>query len=313
MAGREAPDADDRHRDDRYADGHEADERNATETETQDGATTERPLLSARGLAVDLGRGRGRRLVLHGVDVDLFPGECLAIIGGSGSGKTTLVRTLLGLATAAAGEVAYRGLPVSGRRSAGWRALRSEAGLVFQNPLLALDPRWPLGRSVAEPLRIAGWRDSDRIAERVRWAMSAAGLDSDVFLPLYPSDVSGGQAQRAVIARALVLGPRLVVADEPMSSLDVVARMRLVDSLAAIRRAAPDMALLIVSHDLGVVHRLADRIVVLHDGRLEEEGPTSHVLRSPRTDYARALIAAATMPDAVAPDAEPDECGADAT
>ena len=267
------------------------------ETWTEGSGEAGRPLLSARGLVVDLGGGRGRRRVLHGVDLDVSVGECLAVIGGSGSGKTTLARALLGLTPAAAGEVEYRGLTVAGPRSVGARALRAEAGLVFQNPLLALDPRWPLGRSVAEPLRIAGRTNRREILERVRWAMSMAGLDPDDFLDRYPVDVSGGQAQRAVIARALVLGPRIVVADEPMSSLDVVARMKLIDSLGVIRRADPDMTLVIISHDLGVVHRLADRIIVLHDGRIEEEGTADSILRSPRTDYARRLVAAATMPD----------------
>ena len=284
----------------------------ARDTDASDGAgASRRPLLTARGLAVDLGRGRGRRRVLHGADLSLFPGECLAVVGGSGSGKTTLVRALLGLTPAAAGEVTYRGLAVSGRRSPGSRALRHEAGLVFQNPLLALDPRWPLGRSVAEPLRMAGWRDSDWIATRVRWAMSAAGLDADVFSPRYPADVSGGQAQRAVIARALVLKPRVVVADEPMSSLDVVARMRLIDALDAIRRVDSSMALLIVSHDLGVVRRLADHIVVLHDGRIEEDGDARDVLRSPHTDYACRLVAAATLTGARAPGGHSDRSDAE--
>ncbi|RSX58116.1 ATP-binding cassette domain-containing protein [Bifidobacterium samirii] len=242
-------------------------------------------LLSARGIDRFFGRGADRRQVLFDVSADVRAGECLAVIGGSGSGKSTLTRIMLGLDTADAGTVMYTGGDI-----------RRESGLVFQDPFASLDPRWRIGRSVAEPLRIQR-RDLSR-ADAARMAADAlrtVGLDPDVFMDRYPMDLSGGQAQRAAIARAIVNGPRVILADEPMSAIDVAARIQILDAFAAIRETRREMALVMVSHDLGVVRHIADRILVLHDGRVEESGPTSDALGSPRSDYTRRLIEAASL------------------
>ncbi|MBM6698778.1 ATP-binding cassette domain-containing protein [Bifidobacterium pullorum subsp. saeculare] len=261
-------------------------------------------LLSARGIVRGFGRGRGRAEVLHGVDCDVRAGECLAIIGGSGSGKSTLTRILAGLDAADAGEVTYRGMPVR-RRQPGLRALRRDCGLVFQDPHGSLDPRWTVGRSVAEPLelrrrnRVEGddgdARDGGDLTGRVAHALQTVGLDPDVFLTRIPRDLSGGQAQRVAIARAIVANPRIVFADEPMSAIDTAARLRILDAFAAIRAARPEMALVMVSHDLGVVQHLADRILVLQEGRVTETGAIAQVLRHPQTAYTRSLIDAASL------------------
>ena len=124
--------------------------------------------------------------------------------------------------------------------------------------------------------------------------MDTVGLEPSTFLNRYPVDLSGGQAQRVAIARAIVNNPKVLLADEPMSAIDVAARVQILEAFAAIRRRTPDMALIVVSHDLGVVQHLADRIVVLHDGRVEEEGPTARILREPRSAYTRTLIEAAS-------------------
>ncbi|KFI46891.1 ABC transporter [Bifidobacterium bohemicum] len=277
---------------------------------------------------VGITRSFGRHSALAGVNVEVEAGRCLAIIGGSGSGKSTLVRILLGLDSPTSGSVDYRGLPVSGPRSAGYRALRRESGLVFQNPFASLDPRWTVGRSIAEPLAIGGGHSGDnssdhavsgrkntdgwsarlgglfgmggrrrlshdRLRGRAARALALTGLDPAEFLDRYPADLSGGQAQRVAIARAVVAEPNIIAADEPMSAIDVAARLQILDAFAAIREQRPNTALIIVSHDLGVVQHIADRILVLHEGLIEQEGTVAEVLGNPTSDYTRQLVAAA--------------------
>ena len=242
------------------------------------------PLLSVRGVDKSFGSRSRRTQVLFNVDMDVAEGECLAVIGGSGSGKTTLTRIAFGLEQTDSGTVTYRGVALSGVRSLGMLRLRNESGLVFQNPFTSLDPRWTAGESMAEGLiaRQAGHRAgdagrraaSDDIAGAVRRALGMVGLDPDEFIGRYPVDMSGGQAQRVAIARAIVAEPRIVLADEPMSAVDVSGRVQILDALAEIRRKRPRTAMVIVSHDLGVVQHIADRIVVLHDGRIEETAAT---------------------------------------
>lgn len=254
-------------------------------------------LLRGRGIDKWFGSGRNRRQVLFGVDVEVRERECLAIIGASGSGKSTLTRVLFGLESADAGVIEYRGQGLSpSRGSQAFRTLRDETGLVFQDPVGSLDPRWRVARSVAEPLRLRhkGMSD-DAVAAKVDEALCMVGLDPDMFARRYPADLSGGQTQRVAIARAIVDDPRLILADEPMSAIDVAARVLILDAFAAIREADPRMALVMVSHDLGVVRHVADRIVVLHDGRVEESGTTAEILGHPRSAYTRSLIEAASM------------------
>lgn len=268
-----------------------------TEAPTGEGAEAlGAPMLRGAHIDKSFGRGAGRRQVLFDVSVDVREGECLAVIGGSGSGKSTLTRILLGLETADAGTVAYRGAAVTGGRGApGRQALRRGSGLVFQDPFSSLDPRWTVARSVAEPLRLRHrGMPADEVGRRVAQALRTVGLEPATFLGRYPVDLSGGQAQRVAIARAIVNEPKVVLADEPMSAIDVAARVQILDAFAAIRDRRPDMALIMVSHDLGVVQHIADRIVVLHDGRVVEQGPTGRLLAAPSDPYTRELIRAAT-------------------
>lgn len=260
-------------------------------------------LLSVRGVDKSFGSRSRRTQVLFNVDMDVAEGECLAVIGGSGSGKTTLTRIAFGLEQADSGTVTYRGVALSGVRSLGMLRLRNESGLVFQNPFTSLDPRWTAGESMAEGLiaRQDGHRAgdagrraaSDDIAGAVRRALGMVGLDPDEFIGRYPVDMSGGQAQRVAIARAIVAEPRIVLADEPMSAVDVSGRVQILDTLAEIRRKRPRTAMVIVSHDLGVVQHIADRIVVLHDGRIEETAATGNLLTQPQSAYTKQLIDAA--------------------
>ena len=248
------------------------------------------PLLSAHSITKSFGPRTARHQVLFDVSADVHAGECLAVIGGSGSGKSTLTRIMLGLESADSGSVEYESQSiVGGRKSPGFAALRRESGLVFQDPFSSLDPRWRVAKSVAEPLSLQR-RDLNNtdIDERVAAALTMAGLEPADFLNRYPIDLSGGQAQRVVIARA-------IINDEPMSAIDVAARIQILDTFAAIRAARPSTAIIMVSHDLGVVQHIADRILVLHDGRLEETGSTAEVLGNPQSDYTRQLIEAASL------------------
>nr|WP_225431783.1 dipeptide/oligopeptide/nickel ABC transporter ATP-binding protein [Bifidobacterium platyrrhinorum] len=248
-----------------------------------------------------------RRQVLFDVSAEVRAGECLAVIGASGSGKTTLTRIMLGLGSADAGGVFYRGNAVS-RGSAGMKALRAESSIVFQDPYGSLDPRWTVERSVSEPLwlrrRALGYA-FDEVGAKTVQALARVGLDPRGFLDRYPCDLSGGQAQRVAIARAIVNEPKVILADEPMSAIDVAARVRILETLQSIVHGGGTSlgadavgerpALIVVSHDLGVVQHIADRILVLNDGHVEETGPTAQVLGRPRSDYTRRLIEAASL------------------
>ncbi|MFP1695035.1 ABC transporter ATP-binding protein [Gardnerella greenwoodii] len=259
-------------------------------------------LLTAKNIHVTLGRALARAEVLKGVDLDLFKGESLAIIGGSGSGKTTLIRAMLGLQKISDGIVTYDSQIVNSstnrKKISDYSALRKETSLVFQHPFAALDPRWTVLKSVAEPLNI--WRkslqlDDATIRNRVEEMLQLVGLNPKDFLERYPHELSGGQAQCVAIARALINNPRVLVADEPMSAIDVAERTRILDAFAAIRKERPTMSCIFVSHDLGMIQHLATRVIVLNDGKIVESGRVSDVLNSPQNDYTRALVNAAIM------------------
>ena len=259
-------------------------------------------LLTAKNIHVTLGRALARAEVLKGVNLELFKGESLAIIGGSGSGKTTLIRAMLGLQKISDGIVTYDSQIVNSstnhKKISYYSALRKETSLVFQHPFAALDPRWTVLKSVAEPLNI--WRkslklDDSTICNRVEEMLQIVGLNPKDFLERYPHELSGGQAQCVAIARALINNPRVLVADEPMSAIDVAERTRILDAFAAIRARRPTMSCVFVSHDLGMIQHLATRVIVLNDGEIVESGRVSDVLNSPKNDYTRALVNAAIM------------------
>lgn len=283
-------------------------ESETTENVSRESATTENvsrensALLTAKNIHVTLGRALARAEVLKGVNLELFKGESLAIIGGSGSGKTTLIRAMLGLQKISDGIVTYDSQIVNSstnhKKISYSSALRKETSLVFQHPFAALDPRWTVLKSVAEPLNI--WRkslklDDVTIEQRVCEMLKLVGLNPKDFLERYPHELSGGQAQCVAIARALINNPRVLVADEPMSAIDVAERTRILDAFAAIRKERPTMSCVFVSHDLGMIQNLATRVIVLNDGEIVESGRVSDVLNSPQNDYTRALVNAAIM------------------
>lgn len=271
------------------------------------GADAPAPVLDVVGLRVAFPRGRrrdGGGEVLHGVDLRVAAGECVAVVGGSGAGKSVLARTLVGLAgeggradvTADRFRLLDRDATTFGVRD--WRAVRGrDVGLVLQDALGSLDPLRTVGAEVAEALDVRRPRAPrvDR-AERVLAALADVGLpDPAVRARQRPGELSGGMRQRALIASALVAGPPLLVADEPTTALDATVGARVLDLLAGLRDAGT--AVVLVTHDLGAVARVADRVVVLRDGVVVEEGPTARVLAAPREESTRALVAAARLPD----------------
>ncbi|MCX4904628.1 ABC transporter ATP-binding protein [Streptomyces sp. NBC_00878] len=256
------------------------------------------PVVELRDVSVRFGRGARAVQALHGVSLSVRPGETLGLVGESGSGKSTAARVALGLVAPSAGSVSLFGADLRRARGRGRRALLSGVGVVLQDPVASLDARMSVAECVAEPLRVHRRRmpaaeRRDRVAEvleRVRLPRELAGRG--------PRELSGGQRQRVSLARALVLGPRLLVADEPTSALDVSVQRTVLDVIAELQ-AELGFACLFVSHDLAVVQRFARRVVVMRAGRVEEEGATATTLTHPETDYTRRLIAAVPVPDPV--------------
>ena len=267
------------------------------------GNSEENSLINAKNIHVTLGRAKTRAEVLSGVDLNLNIGESLAIIGGSGSGKTTLIRAMLGLETLCEGNVTYCGEIVNNANllevnKNACTLMRRESSLVFQHPFAALDPHWTVQKSVAEPLRI--WRkslkiDDATIEQRVCEMLKLVGLKPEDFLERHPHELSGGQAQCVCIARALINNPRVLLADEPMSAIDVAERTRILDAFASIRSESKNMSCIFVSHDLGMIRHLATRVIVLNEGKVVECGSVNDVLNNPQNDYTRALVNAAIM------------------
>jgi len=240
-------------------------------------------LVEVAGVSVRFGAARA----VDGVDLTVETGEVLALVGESGSGKTTLIRTILGLQYPTAGSVSFQGKPVPNHGPAA-RSYRRDVQMVFQDPTGALNPRQTIYEAVAEGHRIHHGHEGEK--EKVAEALASAGLrPPERFFPLYPHEVSGGQRQRAVIAGAMILHPKLLLADEPVASLDASIRGEI---LALLRRLVDQTGLtvLVVTHDLGLAWNIADRVAVMYLGRVVEVGPTDQILAEPRHPYTRALL-----------------------
>jgi peptide/nickel transport system ATP-binding protein len=225
---------------------------------------------------------------LHDVDVHVDRHERLGVVGESGSGKSTLARLLVGLERPTAGQVRVAGhdLARAGRNER--QAVRRAVQMVFQDPMGSLDPRLDVARIVAEPL--VGLDVPGDHARRVAEVLEAVGLDARA-ARRYPHEFSGGQRQRIAIARALAPRPQILVADEPVSALDVSVRNQVLNLLLDLTNSL-DLTLVFISHDLSVVRHVCERVAVFRDGRVVEEGPTDAVYRNPTSDYTRELIAA---------------------
>ena len=226
---------------------------------------------------------------IAGFNLSLAEGERIALVGESGSGKSTVARLGLGLLRPKAGRVSFAGTKIPGRGRRGRRKFRGQVPAVFQDPYSSLDPRMRVGETVAEPLRALHLASGQAARERVREALALVDVDPDR-ADEYPRTFSGGQRQRIAIARALVSQPKVLVADEPVSALDMATRASVMEMVEQITRSR-GTALLLVSHDLATVASTCERILVLQGGRLVETGTTQQVLGAPSQDYTRQLLA----------------------
>jgi oligopeptide/dipeptide ABC transporter ATP-binding protein len=256
------------------------------------------PLLELRDVHVRYtGHGKVARAV-DGVDLEMRSGEIVALVGESGCGKTTLARTIVGLQRPAEGEVRFRGEPLGyDRRSL--REHRRAAQLIFQDPTGALNARQTIYEAVAEGIRIQRIPGDEE--QLVAEALSRGGLrPPERFFTAYPYEISGGQRQRVIIAGAMAVGPSLLVADEPVSSLDASVRGEILALMLRLVRET-EVGILVVTHDLGLAWNVADRVAVMYLGRIVEEGPTEELLTEPRHPYTRALLSVVPEVDQVEP------------
>ena len=240
-----------------------------------------------------LGRGRRDVRVLQGIDLELYAGETLGIVGESGCGKSTLGRSLLRLVPAG-GRVWFEGQDILALGKRELRTLRQRAQIVFQNPFSALNPRLAVVDLVAEPLRAHTALDGRALRARVSALLVEVGL-GDEYLRRHPHELSGGQAQRVVLARALALQPRFLVLDEPTSALDVSVQAQIINLLVRLQREH-GLTYLFISHDLSVVQHISDRIGVMYLGEIVELGPTGDVFDSPQHPYTQALLSSTPLP-----------------
>ena len=258
-------------------------------------------LLSLDAVSVQFGPKRA----VDGVSLDLHRGESLGLVGESGSGKTTVLRLLLRLVDASGGRIRLDGADIT--HATRLKALRRQVQVVFQNPHAALDPRCTAGASVLEPLRILGGLTRAAMQARVAQLLQDVGLPEE-YAWRYPHELSGGQKQRVCIARALAPNPAALLLDEPTSALDVSVQAQIIELLARLR-ARHGLAYLFVSHDLAVVRLLCDRVAVMRQGRIVEEGNAAAVLHRPRHEYTQSLLAAVLPPRATLPPPSPSGRG----
>ena len=263
-------------------------------------------LLSVRDLAVEFNLGArflgfgGSARVLHavsGVDLTLQPGECLGLVGESGCGKTTVALSILGLVPATRGAITVDGMEIGTDASVDRRRLARTVQMVFQDPYASLNPRQTVRRTLADPLRLHGTTNTGEVEDRVAEMMRHVGLTPD-HADRYPHEFSGGQRQRIGIARALILRPKIVICDEPVSALDVSIRAQIINLLLELKETL-NLSYIMISHDLGVVEHMSDRVAVMYFGKIVETGDWRTIFERPAHPYTRGLIAA--IPDVFAP------------
>ncbi|WP_288192120.1 ABC transporter ATP-binding protein [uncultured Phyllobacterium sp.] len=254
--------------------------------------TSVSPIVSARDIVVDYAgrkslfkKGIAKR-ALHGISIDIHPGEVVALVGGSGSGKTTLGRTIAGLVKETSGEILFHGK----RRDSDWFNYRMNCQMVFQDPYSSLDPRMTIMALVEEALRLIPDLTAAEKKQRAADTLEEVGLGK-AFADRYPHQLSGGQRQRVAIARAIARRPKFLIADEPVSALDVTVRAQVLELFSNLQKRY-GFSCLFISHDLGVVEQIADRVIVMQDGRIIEQGDRNAIFDTPREAYTRKLLSA---------------------
>jgi oligopeptide/dipeptide ABC transporter ATP-binding protein len=253
-------------------------------------------LLEVEGLVTSFPlKGGGRIQAVREVSLSLRPGETLAVVGESGCGKSTLARSILRLVEPSAGRVRFAGEDVLSLPRGALRRKRRDMQLVFQDPMASLDPRFSIGRSLAEPFAIHGVGSRAERPARVAELLRTVGLDPEA-VARYPHEFSGGQRQRIGIARAIALEPRLLVLDEPVSALDVSIQSQILNLLLDLKERL-GLSYLFISHDLGVVRAVSDRMAVMYLGRIVETAPVEALFAAPAHPYTQALLDAVPLPD----------------
>ena len=246
--------------------------------------------------------GRTTRYVtaVNDVSFEIYPGETLGLVGESGCGKTTLGRTLVRLIEPTGGQIQFEGQDITGLKGKALRQLRQDLQIIFQDPYSSLDPRMSVGAAIMEPMQIAGGlaksqrrngRSSRKgMRDRAAYLLERVGLSPEA-MARYPHEFSGGQRQRICIARALALNPKFVICDESVSALDVSVQAQVLNLLKQLQSEF-NLTYIFISHDLGVVKFMSDRIMVMNRGKIEEIGPADQIYHTPQTPYTRQLIAA---------------------
>ena len=249
------------------------------------------PILQVAGLSKTFKRkGQPDLTAVEGATFGIMPGECVGLVGGSGSGKSTIAQMITRLLDPTSGTIMLNGRDVTSVRGGELRAMAKDVQMVFQNPVQSFDPRRTLGHGIAESLRNFGM-DKREARNRAAGLLVRCGLPAD-FVDRYPREVSGGQCQRAAIARALAPNPPLIICDEATSALDVTVQARIIELLRDIRRER-NTAYLFICHDMALVQGFCDRVLVMQSGRIVEEVPALQLTTSPQHLYTRQLLAAA--------------------
>jgi oligopeptide/dipeptide ABC transporter ATP-binding protein len=249
-------------------------------------------LLSLSDVHVRFNTAAGVVRAVNGVSLDLAVGETLGLVGESGCGKSTLGKAILRLVPIAVGEIRVEGVDIAPLDKARLNDMRRKVQMIFQDPYGSLNPRSTVGRSVAQPMIVAGWTAA-ATAERVETLLRWVGLPADA-RQRYPHEFSGGQRQRIGIARALALSPKLIICDEPVSALDVSVRAQVINLLEDLKQQF-GVSYLFISHDLSVVEHIADRVAVMYLGTIVEAGARDQIWRDPQHPYTKALLAAAPI------------------
>jgi oligopeptide transport system ATP-binding protein len=253
-------------------------------------ANTSQPILEAKEVGKVFERkGSGNLVALEEVSLSLNPSECVGLVGESGCGKSTLAQILTRFVKPSSGEVLFKGRNIAQMNAKELREMYRSVQMVFQQPGESFDPRQTLGSALYEGMRNAGVSKVSA-EKRAHELLEQCGLPSEVF-GRYPREVSGGQCQRASIARALAIEPEVLICDEVTSALDVTVQQQIVELLKRLRKEL-DMTMLFICHDLALVKGMCDRVVVMKQGRIVEEGPTEQVLHNPQTEYVKALLSA---------------------
>jgi oligopeptide transport system ATP-binding protein len=233
---------------------------------------------------------------VDGVSFDIFPGETLGVVGESGCGKSTLARALLNLIPATSGSLLWQGQEMRGASADTWQGLRKSVQMIFQDPLASLNPRMTVGQIISEPLRThCPQMSAAEVMKKVRAMMDKVGL-TESQINRYPHEFSGGQCQRIGIARALVLEPKLIICDEPVSALDVSIQAQIVNLLMDLQ-AQMGLALVFIAHDLAVVKHISQRVMVMYLGRAMELASKQAIYKTPGHPYTQALLSAIPLPD----------------